>query len=267
MVATVIYVSFSGGETSGYMSKRLLDIFPREQLTFMFANTGAEHPRTLDFVNECDVRWGLNLVWLEAVVDPRKRFGTSHRVVTYESASRKGEPFENVISKYGIPNKPYPHCSRELKTRPMRSFVRANSPRGDFQIAIGMRSDEIDRQAVDAKRKRYIYPMIGMFPTFKSDVKAFWATQDFGLNLPEHLGNCVFCWKKSDRKLGMVVREQPGWFDFAARMEQTYSMRNSNQPRTFFRSGRSALQMVAQYGSGAVGSDEHDGCSESCEPL
>lgn len=55
-----LLVSFSGGETSAYLAKWLLDNKSKEyNMIFVFANTGDEEERTLEFVNECSVRWGL----------------------------------------------------------------------------------------------------------------------------------------------------------------------------------------------------------------
>jgi 3'-phosphoadenosine 5'-phosphosulfate sulfotransferase (PAPS reductase)/FAD synthetase len=87
---------------------------PGEKM-FVFANTGEEDERTLEFVDRCDKEWGLNVVWVEAEVSPTKRVGTSHRIVTFETATRGPSLFERMIEKYGIPNKSAPHCTRELK--------------------------------------------------------------------------------------------------------------------------------------------------------
>jgi hypothetical protein len=57
----MIQVSFSGGRSSAMMAKIMLDNYDRDELIFMFANTGKELPETLDFVNECDIRWAL--IW------------------------------------------------------------------------------------------------------------------------------------------------------------------------------------------------------------
>ena len=60
-----LFVSFSGGRTSAYMCWWLLKNKSDEyDFIFVFANTGQEHEKTLEFVNECDKRFGLNLVWL-----------------------------------------------------------------------------------------------------------------------------------------------------------------------------------------------------------
>lgn len=44
----------------------------------------------------------------------------------------------------------------------------------------------------------------------KSDVIRWWHKQPFDLQTPEHLGNCVFCIKKSTQKLGLACKDEPG---------------------------------------------------------
>ncbi len=140
-----IIVSFSGGETSGMMCKWLLDNYSNEyDFKFMFANTGREHPETLIFANKCDKEFGLNLVWLEAVINPKKGIGIRHEIVTFETACRDGRIFEQFIAKEGIPNTSRQHCTTRLKTRAMRHWMKAN---GNIKCktAIGMRIDEPNR--------------------------------------------------------------------------------------------------------------------------
>ena len=116
-------ISFSGGKTSAYMTKWLIDnkVNDYDDYVITFSNTGQENEETLRFINLCDKEWGLNVVWLEAVVNPLPGIGTKHKIVTYETASRNGEPFEAVIKKYGIPNQTFQTCNREMKLAVMRS--------------------------------------------------------------------------------------------------------------------------------------------------
>ena len=52
-------VSFSGGRTSAYMLRQVLDNNDDlSDLVVTFAITGREHPATLEFVRECGERWG-----------------------------------------------------------------------------------------------------------------------------------------------------------------------------------------------------------------
>lgn len=109
-------ISFSGGETSAYMAYRLMKEYgDSHEIITLFANTGEEAEETLEFVDKCDQEFGLNIIWLEAVVNPVLGEGTEAKIIDFLCASRKGEPFEAVIAKYGIPNPMNPHCSRELK--------------------------------------------------------------------------------------------------------------------------------------------------------
>lgn len=234
-----LLVSFSGGRTSAYMCWWLLNNKSEDyNFVFVFANTGQEHEKTLDFVNECDKRFGLNLVWLEAFVEKEKGEGTKHKIVTYETAARKGEPFRDVIMKYGLPNSDWPHCNRELKISPINSYMRSIGLPTKTARAIGIRSDEIDRMDIRAVREgRIIYPLIKWQPITKEEIRHWWAQQNFDLDIPEHLGNCVTCWKKSDRKLMTIAKEEPSRFDFFRSMEKygDITPRTDGEFRVFFR--------------------------------
>ena len=60
-------ISFSGGRTSGFMLKQIIDNnngLP-DNAVVCFANTGREMPQTLEFINDCSLNWGMKIVWLE----------------------------------------------------------------------------------------------------------------------------------------------------------------------------------------------------------
>ena len=161
-------------------------------LVFGFANTGCEDEDTLRFANEVDRRYGLNLVWLEAVVHPGERKSSTHRVVTYETASRAGEPFEAAAAKYGLPNKTFLWCTRELKLNAMKSYARSIGWK-DYWTAIGIRTDETRRVSASAQEQRIIYRLVNHRPTDKQDVLAFFEDFEWDLAIPEHHGNCKTC--------------------------------------------------------------------------
>jgi len=167
-----ILVSFSGGRTSAYMGW-WLKYHTDHELKFVFMNTGCEHPATLEFLNECDRRWNLDLIWLEAVVNHEGKghgFGTRHKVVDFKTAARDGAPMEDTIKKYGIPNPAFPHCTRETKLHPFKSYVRDNDL-NDWATAIGIRSDEFDRANPKHKELNIIYPLLTMNPTNEDSVR------------------------------------------------------------------------------------------------
>ena len=157
-----ILISFSGGETSGYMLYYLTNLWKdRHNYYFIvvFANTGEENEETLEFVKKCGEAFGVEIIWVEALVGPEKGNGTKCKVVDFDSASRKGEPFRDVISKYGIPNQAFPHCNRELKLKPIHDLVKNVLDIKDYETAIGIRYDEIDRMVQDRKIYNIIYPL------------------------------------------------------------------------------------------------------------
>ncbi len=236
-----LVVSFSGGKTSAYMTLLLLTVYRHlwEEVVVVFANTGQEHEKTLEYVEAFGRRHGIAVVWLEAKVNPKKGGATEHRVVRFETASRKGEPFEDVIEKYGIPNPKFFHCTRELKLNAIKSYLNYIGWFADtYDMAVGIRADEMTRQSPRSMDAGVFYPLLDLGVN-KADVLAWDLRQSVRLGLPEHLGNCVWCWKKSFRKLATVALEMPRAFEFPARMERFYKDHGAgNGNRRFFRGQR-----------------------------
>lgn len=286
-----LLISFSGGRTSAYMTKRILDEWSGDydDIVVLFANTGCEHEKTLEFVKSCDENFGFNTVWLEAVVDQRKGVGNRHKVVDFETASRNGEPFYEYAKKHGIPNVSAPKCTSQLKVDPMRSYTREvlGHKRYDYDQCVGIRSDEIDRMSEAAMKIGVKYPLVG-WGVRKEHVLHWWSKQVFDLDLPEHLGNCVTCYKKSDRKLFTIAKNNPEYFDNFARMEKELGKcgpryEKAKIEQRFFRKWRSVSDLIAsskqpfnewvpeieELRQRGLFSDEEldvsNGCTESCE--
>ena len=290
-----LLISFSGGRTSAYMTKMLLDNFQDiYEMIVVFANTGREREETLEFVRECDKRWNFNTIWVEC--EPKKEMGkgVQAKVVTFKTASRNGEPFKKMIQKYGIPNVQAPMCTRILKNQTIRTYMREQGYKKYF-TAIGIRYDEIDRINPNHKKERIIYPFISMYPTKKSDVNLFWSKQDFDLRLKSYEGNCDVCFKKSLRKLLTIANENPELFDwwqdieteFENFMPKSRSTNNITFPLRIFRDNLSVKQILimskefthfARDDSKDIDKykqlelfqyelDVSNGCTESCEPF
>ena len=266
-------ISFSGGRTSAYMTKLLLDNWSdRYDFIVTFANTGLEHPKTLEFVHNCDKHFGFNTVWLEAVVNIG-RVSSSHKIVNYETASRSGEPFEKVITKYGIPNVAFPYCTRELKVNPMQSYLRSlGIDHRTIPTAIGIREDEKRRVSKSAESQNIHYPLIDVWPTDKGEILDWWAEQSFDLGIDEFEGNCQGCYKKSLKKQFMQIERDPSVFDFHRRMENQFRTHGPQDgERVFFRNKLDTVALFALYEENKdipmrqSRSDEDGGCSESCE--
>lgn len=288
-----LVISFSGGRTSAVMTKMLLEREKDKRIIVTFANTGCEHPATLDFVRDCDEHFGFKTVWLEAVVNG-KGVGVTHKVTNYEDASRNGEPYERVIKKYGIFNQVNPSCTNRLKVNVIDSYLKTiglRTGKDNVSLAIGIRADEIDRMSSAGMRDRgIVYPLVHWGFT-KRDVALEIKRWPFDLKIPgDHYGNCVWCWKKSLRKLLTLAKEDAMVFDFPLRMEKMYGSAFPHMKITspdgrayFFRGYRSAkdiIRMAQTTEFEPYVDDPHDhakdveycpeldfgeGCSASCE--
>jgi hypothetical protein len=237
-----LLISFSGGRTSAAMAKYLKDKYEgKRDMLFVFANTGKERPETLDFINECDKRWSLGVVWIEAEVQKDKGAGTLYKIVSYDTADRKGVIFESMIAKYGIPNKAQPHCTRDLKIVPIHKLAKDILGK-DYETAIGIRIDEVHRINWEkAKDKQYIYPLATELKATSQSIRKFWDGQDFDLQLKDYEGNCDMCWKKSERKLLTMILETPSLIDWWVDMETKYG---GDENYSFFRANKSGLDLI-----------------------
>lgn len=246
-----LLISFSGGETSALMTKLILEQWQEryDKIRVIFANTGQEREETLVFVDRCDKAFGFNVVWIELVTTMEKGIGARYREVTFETASRNGQPFEDFIAKYGIPGPSHPSCSKGLKAEPITRWARENGwlP-GTYDLAIGIREDEMDRISPKAKKRRIIYPLLSKqgWPHTKTMVNEFWRKQPFRLDLKGYQGNCKWCWKKSLRKHLTIITETPEAYDFPERMERDYATAgngSTGEPRQFFRENRTVSDL------------------------
>lgn len=264
-----LLVSVSGGETSLFMAIWLwLHKQDEYEIIFVFANTGQENEETLIFLKKCAEHFGINIIWIEADVKYGKGNGTRFKLTDFENASRNGEPFEAVIKKYGIPNTSFLHCTRELKMNPIKAYAKSIWGKEKYYLAIGIRIDEFDRMNANKDKLRIIYPLIAkeMQPMTKPMINFWWKQQPFRLELKGYQGNCITCYKKSDKKLFQIAKENPKAFDFFDRMERQYG--NGQQ---IFRKNRTTKMLLeeAKNWNGTVKDDSENEPTlfdnESCE--
>lgn len=199
-------ISFSGGRTSGYMLRRILDSGLRPDVRIAFANTGRERPETLDFVHEIESRWGCDLAWLE------RPDGGGFRRVSYETASRDGSPFASLIAQRKFPPNPVTRfCTQELKIRAIRDWMRSEGF-DHWTMVVGIRADEPSRvarmRAPTADRWDRIVPLADAGVT-EADVLAYWRAQPFDLRLRTWEGSCDLCFLKGAAKIRRILEDRP----------------------------------------------------------
>ena len=223
-------ISFSGGRTSAYMLWRILQAHGGklpDDVVVCFANTGKEREETLRFIHECGSRWKVYVRWLEFRSD-RKRLPLAERFeqVGFNSASRAGEPFEELIRrKQRGPNSLMRFCTERLKVQVMTDFAASLGwPEGSYKEVVGLRADEglrvlrlIDRSQ---ERGRTVIAPLANAGVSKRDVMAFWRDQPFDLGLLPGEGNCDLCFLKGRALLTSLVRENPAAADWWIRIEE-----------------------------------------------
>jgi 3'-phosphoadenosine 5'-phosphosulfate sulfotransferase (PAPS reductase)/FAD synthetase len=202
-------INFSGGRTSAYMTKRLLDSSDSYIVTFQ--NTGKEMPATLDFIHECDKRWNLGIIWLEY------RYGNNFEIVNYDTASRDGRPFSELIAhkKHFLPNQRMRYCTTDLKINTLRRYLQSISV-DTWTSYNGIRYDEPRRWSKAKNLPDYMeieLPLVNWKVT-KADILSWWKSQDFDLKVKEPYGNCDCCFLKGKGKLSIIANEKPELLDW-----------------------------------------------------
>ena len=239
----LLVCTFSGGRTSAFMGLMLKE-HPKYKdfdKVFIFANTGKERQETLNFIDRCDKEWNLNIVWLEADVQKEKGVGTTYKIVDYNTASRLGQPFEDMLNKYPLPNNMASNCTRELKKRPIDKYVKQLEYK-EVYTAMGIRFNERHRESNTAKQQNIIYPLIYDMQVDSNFIRKWWDRQPFDLKLKDYEGNCDLCFKKSLKKRLTIIKENPNLAEWWNNMEQNYN--SEAIPRFDLRTNKSIEELV-----------------------
>jgi len=219
-----IICATSAGLTSVMMAIKMKDWYPNSNVVNVFLNTGKEDIRSLKFMNECDKYYNLNLVWLEAEINLLKKKGSNYKINNYKNLDLNGKIFENGIKKYGIPSRVNKWCNRELKLVPLEKYANDIFGRNNWCLALGIRTDEIDRISDNYLTNNTFYP------PFENGVDSiirnkFWKDEPIKLKIKAYEGNCEFCFEKSKRKRMTIAVENPNKLIWWNNMEKKYSLK------------------------------------------
>ena len=218
-----IICATSAGLTSVMMSIKMKEWYPNCSVVNVFLNTGKEDVRSLQFMNQCDIHYDLNLVWLEAIINKDKGIGTNYKITSFDKLDLNGKMFEQGIKKYGIPSRVNKWCNRELKLNPLEKYANDLFGANNWCLALGIRTDEIDRISDKYKENNTFYP------PFENGIDSrlrnkFWSQEQIKLNIKGYEGNCEFCFEKSKRKRMTIAIENPDKLIWWNEMERKYSL-------------------------------------------
>lgn len=217
-----IFCSVSAGYSSVMMAIKLKEWYPDHNIIYAMANVSKERPESLHFMNECDKYFGLNMYWIEAVFNMKSGDGVDFKIVSYDELKRNGEIYEQGIKKLGIASKINAWCNRDMKIVPLKKFADSVFGLNNYSIAVGIRADEMDRVKEAYLTNNTFYPLLDNGITTK-DRNKFWKDKPIKITIPAYKGNCDLCFKKSNRKLMTIIKEEPNIINWWKEMTEKYS--------------------------------------------
>jgi hypothetical protein len=266
-------VSFSGGRTSAYLVKLMEQKrADGDDVKYIFMDTGAEHPKTYEFIRNVVEHFQIDLICLRVVFNNELGKASTYEVCNLDSIGPDLKPWQGMLAKYGVPYIGGEFCTDRMKLVPFKKYCQEHF--GEWVTWLGIRADE-PRRLREQEGIRYLAELSDFD---KQDVMDWWGSQEFDLGIDEWLGNCVFCMKKSNLKLAAAQRDEPGlYLDFvdAITSEGVRTGEKTGSVMKMYRGKQSLEGLIATF-DGSTGEEIKErmqgakvmssgSCSESCE--
>lgn len=267
-------VSFSGGRTSAYLCALMIEKFGRENVDFVFMDTGFEHPATYDFVKNVNTYLDLNLVCLRGDFGTPLGGGVGFKIIDINDCGQDLSPFSEMMGKYGVPYFGGMFCTDRMKLKPFKKYCEDKYGKDGYETWLGIRVDEPKRLA----NKKGIKYLADISDFDKQDILDYWKEMPFYLGIEEWLGNCIFCPKKSNLKLAAAQRDEPEiyfkWLESIHSEDVRIDCKTGHWSQMY--RGKQSLESLIASFDGATGkeikarlrgtkSTDTGSCSESCE--
>lgn len=247
-----VRIGFSGGSTSAVMLLLALLAYDRrlpDDWVTVFANTGCEDVRTVDFVQRCSREWNTPITCVEYRREPNgaavaagvAEYLRHWAEVPLQQVAMKGEPFEEWLTEWYetggreksryLPAAWQRKCSSRMKHRTAHGYCATREPEADWTVLLGIRADEPTRVAAAHGRRmdgHWSATPLATLGITKADVNRFWSAhaQRYGwrLALDGASGNCGLCPIKTKGAKIYQLREFPDapGNAFFLRMEAKY---------------------------------------------
>lgn len=194
-----------------------------------------------------------------------------------------GIRFDEPKRLVGDNHKPLMSAYKQLKICGLNdeeiSLLYVDSINGSIdQWDISDLAKELVLKKISELKKQNIRNMAEISEDEKQDVLNHWKKMPFDLMIPDHLGNCVGCPKKSDLKLAAANTDEPKLFKRFISWLKSHFVRvdnNTGHYTKMYRGKQSLEQLIAKF-DGVTGDEikerirggkmtETGSCSESCE--
>ena len=236
-------VSFSGGRTSAYLVHLMEQKRKNEGLDveYVFMDTGAEHPKTYDFVRACVEYFNIELTVLNILVNKELGKANGYSLHKVDSIGWDLSRFKLLIDKYGNPYNPGGgYCTDQIKTQTYKRYLK-DLPH-DSTTWLGIRIDE-PRRLKSRPNFKYLAEISQMD---KEDIIGWWAEMPFDLEVPEFSGNCVFCIKKSPSRIAIAQKESPELYEDWNNLIKSANPKNRAFPVDSIYRGKLSFEGIAQ---------------------
>ncbi len=231
-----ILVSVSGGRSSAVMARIVQTSvkYSGFKKHFVFCNTSRESDATYEFLRKIELDWCIPLVYLEGIYPTGIGEGIKARTVSFKELKRDGSLFEEMIQFQfktrdpSLPSTSQPFCSKNLKAKVARSFMRDLIGTRRYVTALGYRLEDMPHRVSYAELEEsneYICPLIQDFsiPLSQYDIQCILDLNTFDLSHSSKLGNCKLCWKASDASVLMRANAYPEDAEFVRYLETKYN--------------------------------------------
>lgn len=135
-------VSFSGGRTSAYLV-HLMELLRNHSginVHYIFMDTGAEHPKTYQFIRDVVRYWDIDLTCLRVEVNPELGKANGYKIIPLEEIGPDLQPWKDICAKYGTPYFGGAFCTRTMKIEVCERYCRDRFAMHESWL--GMRADE-----------------------------------------------------------------------------------------------------------------------------
>jgi hypothetical protein len=238
-------ISFSGGRSSAFMTLELKKLFP--DIPVVFCDTGAEHPKTYEFIRKFSKHFKIDIRCIRTKVDMRHGHGCHYTEISINDIGDDLKPFNDMMQKYGTPYVTGAFCTDRMKDKPFKNWCKDYFNNEPYRIWIGLRIDQ-PTKFNRLREERFLY-LADISDYEKRDIAYFWKQQPFDLEIADHLGNCVFCIKKSAYKIGLATKDEPEMADKFIKIieEATPKERNITQDKKIMYRGRTSLEGLKKF--------------------
>lgn len=141
--------SISGGRTSHYMITKLMELYPKDQVKFIYCDTGAEHPKTYEFIKNTAKIFDIDITCIRLDMPKEKGVGGQYLEVPLEDINQDFKAFRSLMEKYGRPFMPGgKFCTDQMKTQIFKKYCVDTFGKGGYVSWIGYRDEGRDSSRV-----------------------------------------------------------------------------------------------------------------------